>query len=76
MPGKIIVLTRRELEVLQLLAKGKLNKEISADLFISLETVKKHNKNIYKKINARNRIEAVHYVMQLSNNGNGAAIIT
>lgn len=76
MPGKIILLTRRELEVLQLLAKGKLNKEISADLYISLETVKKHTKNIYKKINARNRIEAVHYVIQLTSNGEGSTMIS
>ena len=59
-------LTERESQILRLLAQGKLNKEISAELLISIDTVKKHIKNIYRKINARNRIEAVHYAMQLS----------
>ena len=59
-------LTERERQILRLLAQGKLNKEISADLFISIDTVKKHIKNIYRKINARNRIEAVHYALQIT----------
>lgn len=58
-------LTDRENEILRHLAEGKLNKEISTELEICLETVKKHVKNIYRKINARNRIEAVHYALQL-----------
>ena len=58
-------LTDRETEILKHLAEGKLNKEISNELVISLDTVKKHVKNIYRKINARNRIDAVHYALQL-----------
>lgn len=58
-------LTERETQVLWLLANGKLNKEISAELTISIDTVKKHIKNIYRKINARNRIDAVHYAWHL-----------
>ena len=48
-------LTKREQEVLAGLAKGYLYKEISHHLSISLDTVKKHCKNIYQKLNVRNR---------------------
>lgn len=58
-------LTPREIQILWELVDGKLNKEIGASLDISIETVKKHLKNIYRKINARNRIEAVKYANTL-----------
>ncbi|HNU87062.1 MAG TPA: LuxR C-terminal-related transcriptional regulator [Ferruginibacter sp.] len=54
-------LTRREKEVLALLAKGSLYKEIAQRLSISLDTVKKHCKNIYQKLNVRNRTEASNH---------------
>jgi DNA-binding CsgD family transcriptional regulator len=53
------LLTTRELEVLKLVAEGDSNKEIAAQLFISPETVKKHLKNSYNKLRARNRLEAL-----------------
>ncbi|WP_319548976.1 response regulator transcription factor [Desulfogranum marinum] len=52
-------LTAREIEVLKYISLGTPNKEISTELFISLETVKSHVKNIYKKLGVRNRVEAV-----------------
>jgi DNA-binding NarL/FixJ family response regulator len=52
-------LTNRELEVLQLLAHGKSNKEIGATLFISEFTVKGHLRNIFTKLNVLSRTEAV-----------------
>lgn len=52
-------LTRRENEVLQLLAKGCTRNQIAKKLFISEETVKMHVKNIYKKLKARNKIDAL-----------------
>ena len=52
-------LSNRELEILSLLAQGMRNKEIASRLFISLETVKKHVSRIIRKLNARNRQEAV-----------------
>lgn len=52
-------LSSRELEVLTLLASGKTNAEISQDLFVALGTVKSHINNIYRKLGARNRAEAV-----------------
>lgn len=55
----LIKLTRREQEIIQILIKGRLDKEIADELNISLNTVKKHNKSIYKKLNARNRFEVI-----------------
>jgi LuxR family maltose regulon positive regulatory protein len=52
-------LSRREIEVLQLLAQGASNKEAARRLFISLPTVKWHTSNIYGKLGVQNRTEAV-----------------
>lgn len=52
-------LSARELEVLNLLAKGHPNKAIAAELFISDSTVKTHTLNIYQKLEAANRTEAI-----------------
>src|SRR5688572_26779429 len=52
-------LTEREVEVLRLLAAGLTNREIGERLVISPETVKKHSGNIYGKLGAGNRTEAV-----------------
>lgn len=52
-------LTQRELQVLQLMAKGANNIEIATRLFISTGTVKSHVKHILRKLGAANRAEAV-----------------
>ena len=52
-------LSERELEVLALLASGKTNSEAAGDLFVSVGTVKSHTGNIYRKLGAKNRAEAV-----------------
>lgn len=52
-------LSERELEVLTLLASGRSNKEIAKDLFVAVGTVKTHTNNIYRKLGARNRAEAL-----------------
>lgn len=63
--GKVDVgLTGRELEVLRDIANGKSNKEISAELFITVETVKSHVKNLYKKLGVRNRVDAVRFALK------------
>lgn len=52
-------LTGRELEVLALLAKGRSNKEIGANLYIGETTVKSHLRNIFAKLNVLSRTEAI-----------------
>lgn len=54
-----MMLTERENQVLRSLSEGKSNKEIAAEHFITADTVKKHIKNIYRKINVRTRISAI-----------------
>ncbi|MEP7289113.1 MAG: response regulator transcription factor [Chloroflexota bacterium] len=57
-------LTEREMEVLQWLAQGKLNKEIAVGLVISERTVKFHISSILSKLGAGNRTEAVSIAAQ------------
>jgi LuxR family maltose regulon positive regulatory protein len=52
-------LSGRELEVLALIAAGDSNQEIAGRLFVSTSTVKTHINNLYRKLNARSRIQAV-----------------
>ena len=52
-------LTGRELNVLELLARGKSNKEIAVSLYISETTVKSHLRSIFKKLNVLSRTEAI-----------------
>ena len=52
-------LSQRELEVLQLVAQGLSNREISERLFLALDTVKGHNHRIYGKLGVHRRVEAV-----------------
>ncbi|MFM1969859.1 MAG: hypothetical protein RL152_1236, partial [Bacteroidota bacterium] len=53
-------LSSREFEILELLVKGQLYKEIATQLNIAQETVRKHVYNIYKKLHVNNRVEAYH----------------
>ncbi|TAH71502.1 MAG: response regulator transcription factor [Anaerolineaceae bacterium] len=57
-------LTRREIEVLKLLAEGLFNKEIAYTLNISEKTVKNHVSNIFKKINVSDRTQAAVYAIK------------
>lgn len=52
-------LSGRELEVLNLLSSGRTNPEIASELFVSVGTVKSHANNIYRKLEVRNRTEAL-----------------
>ena len=63
-PGVGFDLTEREREVLMLLARGKSNTEIAAQLSISLGTVKFHLTNIYSKLRAKSRVEAVTIALE------------
>jgi DNA-binding NarL/FixJ family response regulator len=57
-------LTDRELEVLRLLAKGMLNKEIANILFISEKTVKNHISSIFRKLDVQDRTQAAVYAIK------------
>lgn len=56
--------TDRENEILVLLSKGKSNKEISEELFISLQTAKNYISKIYKKIGVKNRLELINLIQK------------
>ncbi len=58
-------LSQRELEVLQLIAKGLSNHEISERLYLALDTVKGHNRRIYGKLQVQRRTEAVARAREL-----------
>lgn len=55
-----VLLSERETEILELLSKGLFYKEISNQLTISIQTVKKHCFNIYKKLHVNNRTGAIN----------------
>jgi DNA-binding CsgD family transcriptional regulator len=57
-PTNISQLTKREKEVLKMLAVGQQNKEIAQCLQISVATTQNHLQNLYKKLKVRNRTEA------------------
>jgi len=59
-----IALTRREQEVLSLVAEGKTDQEIAAALHISIHTVKTHMRNILSKLQVSHRHEAALYAMR------------
>ena len=59
-------LSGRELEVLQLVAAGKSNRRIASELFVSVGTVKTHLNNLYRKLDARSRTQAVARGRQLN----------
>ena len=71
-PGRLVAqeqlegpLSERELEVLSILASGKTNSEAARDLFVSVGTVKSHTGNIYRKLGARNRADALNRARSL-----------
>ena len=59
-------LSKRELEILSLLAHGHCNQEIAAKLFVSLSTVKTHIQNLFEKLDVKRRIQAVEKAKRLS----------
>jgi DNA-binding NarL/FixJ family response regulator len=63
--GETPVLTRREKEVLELIADGMTNNEIAAKLFISVTTVDTHRKNLLAKFDARNIASLIKAAMQM-----------
>jgi len=57
-------LTAREMEILLQMAKGATDREIASKMFLSATTVKSHIRSIFRKIGARNRTQAVAFVLR------------
>ena len=60
-----VFLSARELEVLSLIAAGKSNEEIARQLYLALNTVKRHASNIYDKLDVKKRTKAIAKARQL-----------
>ncbi|MBF04741.1 MAG: helix-turn-helix transcriptional regulator [Flavobacterium sp.] len=58
-------LSKRELEILHLMAQGNSNQEIANSIFVSLSTVKTHNQNIFEKLEVKRRTQAVEKAKRL-----------
>ncbi|MBK5116314.1 MAG: response regulator transcription factor [Thermoleophilia bacterium] len=64
-----LALSKREREVLELIAAGATNREIAARLFLSPHTVKEYTSSLYRKLEVRNRAEAAGKAEQLGLSG-------
>jgi DNA-binding CsgD family transcriptional regulator len=58
-------ISKREYEVLELMAQGLSNQEIADKLFVSLNTVKTHSSNLFVKLDARRRTQAIHRAKEI-----------
>ena len=58
-------LTRRELEVVRLIAVGRTNRDVAQELFLSPRTVDMHVRNVLRKLDCRSRVEAAHRAHEL-----------
>jgi NarL family two-component system response regulator LiaR len=58
-------ISKREYEVLELMAQGLSNQEIADKLFVSLNTIKTHSSNLFVKLDARRRTQAVRRATEL-----------
>lgn len=59
-------LSKRELEVLELMARGYSNQEIAGQLFVSLNTIKTHSSNVFLKLDVKRRTQAIEKAKRLS----------
>ena len=58
-------ISKREYEVLELMSKGHSNQEIADKLFVSLNTVKTHSSNLFLKLDAKRRTQAIQKAKEL-----------
>jgi DNA-binding CsgD family transcriptional regulator len=63
-PAGVAGLTPREVEVLRLIAAGQSNKQIAAELYLSVHTIERHITNLYAKIGARGRADATAWALR------------
>jgi DNA-binding CsgD family transcriptional regulator len=59
------ILSKREVEILGLLSKGMASKQVADELFLSVNTVNNHRRNILEKTNTENTAEAIRYAISL-----------
>nr|WP_276900960.1 LuxR C-terminal-related transcriptional regulator [Pedobacter kyonggii] len=59
-------ISKRELEVLQLMSEGLSNQEIALKLFVSLNTIKTHNARLFEKLEAKRRTQAIETAKKLN----------
>ena len=59
-------ISKRELEILNLMAQGHSNEEIAKIIFVSLSTVKTHNQNLFEKLEVKRRTQAVEKAKRLN----------
>jgi DNA-binding NarL/FixJ family response regulator len=62
--GTVDYVSKREQEIIDLISKGKRNKDIAADLFVSEQTVKAHISSIFKKFNVASRNQLMSLLMR------------
>jgi NarL family two-component system response regulator LiaR len=58
-------ISKRELEVLELMAKGKSNQEIAGELYVSLSTIKTHITSLFEKLDVKRRTQAVEMAKKI-----------
>lgn len=59
-------LSKRELEILNLMAQGHSNEEIAKTIFVSVSTVKTHNQNLFEKLDVKRRTQAIEKAKRLN----------
>lgn len=59
-------ISKRELEILNLMAQGHSNEEIAKNLFVSVSTIKTHNQNLFFKLDVKRRTQAVEKARRLN----------
>ncbi|HKR21853.1 MAG TPA: response regulator transcription factor, partial [Pyrinomonadaceae bacterium] len=62
---KDLGITKRELEILELIAQGMSNREIAEKLFVSENTVKTHSSRLFDKLSAKRRTQAVQIAKEM-----------
>lgn len=67
-------LTRRELDVLALVAAGKRSRDVAGQLGVSEATVKRHLYNVYRKLEVTNRVGATMWYVEYQRQNGGSAV--
>ncbi len=63
-PPRVAELSEREIEIIKLICSGLSSKEIGAELFIEVNTVESHRKNIFRKVKVKNVAGMIHYAFK------------